>query len=183
MSKKVLIAILGWEDRFARGGEYNYDTFKFDECILFYYSDYLEQTKASLEYVSEFCKLRGVSLSTPDLQSENALKNWKSIEQVMGILSEREIEILLDISTTPRETLWTVLFFLKNAFSKMSFIYHKPMSYSEEWLSREPENPRLLFKHSGLITFEKSTLLFIVTGFDAERIKQLVNFYEPKKLC
>lgn len=182
MSKKVLISILGWEDRFEKGCEYDYNNYKFDECILFYYKDYFEQTKTSFEYVSKFCKLNGVSLAMPKLNSEDALENWKTIEDVMEILGEREIEILFDISTPPRETLWTILFFLKKAVSKMPYIYHKPHSYSEDWLSREPGNPRLLFKHSGLIRFEKSTLPFIVTGFDTERIKQLIGFYEPKKI-
>jgi hypothetical protein len=55
------------------------------------------------------------------------------------------------------------------------------MQYADDWLSREPDNPRLLLKHSGIMAFGKPTMLVIITGFDPERTRQLINFYEPKR--
>ena len=61
-------------------------------------------------------------------------------------------------------------------------MYHQPYKYSNEWLSRDAELPRLLFKHSGIVSIEKQTLLVIITGFDLERTKQLVYFYNPSRV-
>lgn len=182
MSKKVLLIVLGWEDRFTKGFEYDFENHGFDQCFLLCYKEYVDETLKSLNHIESFCLKNNISLTKSYLENSNALYNWKEIETITETLNEREIELLIDISTMPRETLWTVLFFLKKSFKKIPFIYHKPSTYSEDWLSREPESPRLLFKHSGIIKFERSTLLFILTGFDNERIKQLITFYDPKKI-
>lgn len=181
MKNKALITVLGWEDRFFEGIKYNFERFGVSKIYLFCYTEYADVTQKSFIQVQSFGINNHIEIIRFELQNSNALFNWKEIQKCITNILDKKDEIILDISTTPRETLWTILFFLRQHNIDIPFVYHKPRSYSEEWLSREPESPRLLFKHSGLMTFDRPTLLFIVTGFDSERINQLVSFYEPKK--
>jgi hypothetical protein len=80
----------------------------------------------------------------------------------------------------PRSIIWMLMFFLKQKHKKITAIYHKPEVYNEEWLSKEPSVPNLLFKHSGIIEFEKKTTLFVLAGYDEDRVIQLINYYEPQ---
>jgi hypothetical protein len=180
MVKKTLITILGWEDRFRKGFQFDFENYKFNQCLVFIYKQYQIVTAESYNELFKFCKFNEIEIIVHELENENALGNWLVIQSAIEKILDNGNQIILDISTTPRETLWTILFFLKQKLTSITYIYHKPLRY-DEWLSREPENPRLLFKHSGIMSFDKPTLLFAFTGFDIERIIQLVNFYEPKK--
>ncbi|MFQ8971721.1 MAG: hypothetical protein ACLR6V_02625 [Bacteroides uniformis] len=94
----------------------------------------------------------------------------------------REDNVFLDITTMSRNIIWASLFFFREAFKQITIIYHKPNSYSDTWISKEPETPRLLFKHSGIIELGLPTYLIIITGYDPERTRQVLGYYEPQKV-
>jgi hypothetical protein len=82
----------------------------------------------------------------------------------------------------PRSIIWTLFFFFKQKYEQVTVIYHKPESYSDTWLSKDPDIPQLLFKHSGIIEFGKPTALFVLAGYDEDRVTQLINYYEPQNI-
>ena len=152
MTTKTIIAVLGWEDRFIEGFKVDYQTFAFNKFILFRYAEYTDITQQNYNIITKFCSDNNIEFICYVLSYEKTISNW-------ALLSDA----------------------LLNDFIEVDFVYHKPISYSDDWLSREPDKPRLLLKHSGIIDLGKQTLLFILTGFDPERTRQLINFYEPKK--
>ena len=60
------------------------------------------------------------------------------------------------------------------------YVYHRPESYDPEWLSRDPGRPRLVYKLSGIASLGRPICLIITTGFDPERTRQLMWYYEPR---
>src|SRR5690606_27504202 len=84
----------------------------------------------------------------------------------------------------PRETIWTILYFLKMKTKSTKYIYHKPKSYdnTESGLTKNHKNPRLLFKHSGIFDINKKLVIFIITGFDHNRMNLLIDHFEPDKV-
>ena len=69
------------------------------------------------------------------------------------------------------------------------FIFYNPKSGSSavsythlDVYKRQPETPRLLFKHSGIIELGLPTYLIIITGYDPERTRQVLGYYEPQKV-
>ena len=53
-------------------------------------------------------------------------------------------------------------------------------SYDPEWLSRDPSRPRLVYKLSGVATLGRPICLIITTGFDPDRTRHLMWYYEPR---
>lgn len=180
MANRTLITVLGWEDRSVNGFIEDFKKYSFEESIIFCYEDYSNVTETNLLKLENFKSEGRFNLNKHFLHSDQYIKNWETISSVITSIPIAN-ELIIDITTIPREVIWIILFFAKERFSKIEYIYHRPLSYSNDWLSREPENPRLLLKHSGVVEFDRPTLLFIITGFDPERTRQLIYFFEPKK--
>ena len=62
--------------------------------------------------------------------------------------------------------------------SCIQYVYHRPESYGE-WLSRDPEKPRLVYKMSGFARLGARTVLLVLAGYDTDRTQQLITFFEP----
>ena len=80
----------------------------------------------------------------------------------------------------PRDIIWQVFAFGEHMKCSLKYVYHRPGDYNKEWLSRDPERPRLVYRLSGEAEFGRPTTLIILTGYDVRRTEQLIRFYEPK---
>ena len=108
-------------------------------------------------------------------------ERWHSLDRFVQNIAV-DTNLYIDITTMPRNIIWTLFFFCKQKIKQISILYHTPENYSTEWLTKDPDMPQLLFKHSGIIEFGKPTTLFILSGFDEDRVVQLVNYYEPQNV-
>ena len=82
----------------------------------------------------------------------------------------------------PRDVIWQTLWLLKRCSSEIRVVYHRPKGYGD-WLSRDPRRPRLVFKMSGISAIGKRTALVITAGYDFDRVRHLIDFYEPAFVC
>ncbi len=88
-------------------------------------------------------------------------------------------DVLLNISTMPREAIWTSLWMLESLSAKIKYVYFKPGAYNDKWLTRDPGTPRLVLKLSGIAQPGRPTALVVITGYDTQRVEQLRSEYEP----
>ena len=184
-NKKTLISVLGWEDRFYKGIEYDFSTYNVDHLLLLVYQDYFNRDnfklimKSNLDKISEICESSNITLKLINLNYSDEIENYNKI----GILKD-EIsylntkDILIDITTIPREVIWNILSFSLSMSTSVELIYHKPKDY-DSWLCKNFEKPLLQMGHSGISKFGIQTALIVITGFEAERTKQLINHFEP----
>ena len=107
--------------------------------------------------------------------------SWKDLRERIEKAVVSDDLITLDISTMPREVIWSVCHMLSQRRALIQYIYNKPNKYGD-WLSRDPGRPRLLYRLAGIQNPGRPTALVVQTGYDVERVKQLVRFYEPDKL-
>jgi hypothetical protein len=178
----MLISVLGWEDRFIKGAKNTIDKYDFERILLFKYCHYEEFTNANFNKLKHYCRDE-IDLNIVEFKDDIPVNKWNQIRQYFVDNNLIYKRVLLDITTMPRDVIWTVLYFLllkKNDKTTIDFIYHKPKKYSKTWLTKVPGEPRMLFKHSGITKLGLPTALLILTGFDIERVKQLVYKYEPK---
>lgn len=183
MTKATYITVLGWEDRYILGLKQSFQEYSFEKVILFVFEDYRHYTSENLVSTHEFLQSISVELIEISVWNNDLLASWKSIAEWFQQQNYSDIpRFIVDLSTIPRETLWSVLYWFSKDRLEFDYVYYPPMEYSGSWLSQEPEKPRLLFKHSGEIFFERQTCLFVFSGFDPERVRQLYEFYEPKML-
>ena len=171
-----------WEERSLLGFEKDIETFNVDRLILFENANPINSNRIApiIARIEETCNNMRISYENILLELENA-SAWGVIKNLVESFNSED-SIQIDICTMSRNLIWALLFFLKEMVKKVVIVYHQPNRYSNEWLSRDAKLPRLLYKHSGLVSIDKKTLLVIITGFDVERTKQLVYFYNPSKV-
>ena len=178
----ILIVYPSWEERSALGFDKDIESTKFDRVILFENAAPINSEKISpiIAVIERKCNDSKINYDKVILDF-NSASCWGELKNQMASIN-RDDCITLDICTMSRNLIWALLFFLKEIVPSVEIVYHQPYKYSNEWLSRDAELPRLLFKHSGIVSIEKQTLLVIITGFDLERTKQLVYFYNPSRV-
>ncbi len=173
-----IIAVLGWEERFVEGIQKSLNKFNSSTLHLIVFKEYESYSLENLLKVQTICDEKKVKLDKLELSYQNPVDSWRQLERLVTSKLVNTENIVLDISTMPRETIWGLLFFLQKSSKQIHYIYHKPLKYGD-WLCKEPDRPRLLYKHSGIAEFGRRTALMILTGYDYDRTNQLVRFYEP----
>lgn len=184
LQSDVIVTVASWEDRFILGLE---ELIKKDrpKCVLmFSYSEYDHLSKDNIEAATELCKSYDSTLISHKLNFATPLETWKAVIPAVEELIEKNkpVTLTLDISTMPREIIWIICDLLNTKAVKAQYAYHRPTGYAEDWLSRDPGRPRFVYKLSGICKLGAPTTLVILSGFDVERAKQLVRFYEPENL-
>lgn len=178
----TIITVASWEERFRLGLENIKQSLTPKRVIIFYYYEYEQWSKENREAISKVCSSDNCSVIESRLYFNNSVKTWKTIaSSIQDNVINGEL-VTLDISTMPREAIWIISDCLRRKKCDVQYIYNKPMSYAEDWLSRDPERPRFVFRLSGISRLDAPTTLLVITGFDSERTKQLVRYYEPRNL-
>jgi len=180
--RQILILFPSWEERTHLGFKKYITKYHFDKIYIIekLHSINSKETTESLLRIKNICETENLETETIYLDNEskqtfNSLKSF--IESI-----ETGSQVFLDITTMSRNIIWSLLFFLKHKQRTINIIYCTPYEYSDEWISRDPSKPKLLFKHSGIIDLDLKNCLIIVTGFDTDRTKQLVKYFEPHKI-
>lgn len=175
----ILITFASWEERFALGFEKNLATYKPREVLLYYLDGYADWTDAAREAAAAECKTANMRFTQLKLSVDDAAQNWKSIGKTIDATVGQESRVAVDMTTMPREYIWMILWFLDRDARNVSYVYHCAQQHAGDWLSRDPQRPRLVFKMSGTARLGAKTLLVVLAGFDPERTAQLMGFFEP----
>jgi len=179
-AKKYLISVVSWEDRFNEGLPVLLDKLKPQKIILFYYAEYLEKTQQVLDDLIKQEKTEAFDSEYTKIYFTDLSKTWlKILDQLEEIKSDDEV--VFDITTAPREFIWMALNILKHKKTKVSCFYHEPNGYGD-WQSCNPKKPRVVYKLGGVTQLGKSTRLLISTGYDLDRVQQMITYYEPEKI-
>lgn len=173
-----LITVAGWEERFIESLKDNLGKEVVSNLILLRASEYKEPTNLHVEKVRKICEQEKIPLVIIEFYISNNITTWVTLEEELQISPASKV--LFDISTAPREIIWFIQHFLEQNNSSTDYVYGKPQQYGA-WLSKDPGTPRFVFYHSGITKLSSPTALLIISGFDLERAKQLINFFEPKK--
>ena len=184
MSTDFLITFGSWEGRFLLGLEQSLADFEVGSVLSFYYSEYDERTAANRKKGRSICNERGISLDMRSLSIETPVENWRSvINGVQEFARKGKVGgAIIDISTMPREIIWYICWVLGKRKVSAQYVYYSPESYGEGWLSRDPRAPRLVYKLAGVAKPERRTALLVTAGFDPDRARRLVNWFEPDRL-
>lgn len=177
--KKILISAISWEERFSLGLNKNIEENNIDNYLFIKYTGDNKHTdpinESTMKLIDDLKERKKIIKF-----SKNPVKNWflleKELKTIDGIIT-------VDISTMKRETIFWLFYFMRINTRSFRYLYFSPEKYcSDKPLSREPLKPRFLLKHSGIFDIDKQTLVVILTGFDVERTKQIIHFYEPSKI-
>lgn len=176
-----ILTCTGWEERFFGSINSFCKEGMFDKLINFNVTEFSEEITPNLH------KLRTLIDSQSLIEKEISLADdsatWLLIEDLFHSLKIEEKSILIDITTMPRFLIWFLMHFSSTLSNKLTVNYFKPESYEIcDWLTSDAAAPRLVFKHSGIHLPDQQTVLVIQSGFDIERVNQLIYSYEPAKV-
>ncbi len=179
----VIVAVASWEPRFALGMERTLAACATRRVLLYFVREYGTRTTAARE------KLQSVMENYPDVECDeheiefgSPSAMWRLLEEDLGPRQMAGRRVLVDLTTMPREVIWAALFWLEAAGAAVKYVYNRPCTYAEDWLARDPENPRLVYKLAGALEVGRPTALLAVTGFDENRCRQAIEFYEPSRV-
>jgi hypothetical protein len=176
-----LIIVASWEDRFVLGLERTLNALQVSSVIVLFSEEYQIRTQENRDKAQALCGAKGVRFVAHEFKYRDAVQTWKSIQALFPSVLRRGQKVLFDISTSPRDLIWFALHHLAALGCVIHYVYYRPGSYGE-WQSRDADVPRLIFKRSGVALPDRKTAILATTGFDADRIVQIVNIYEPALL-
>ena len=182
MSRELLITFASWEDRFRLGLGRDLRDADADQVLVFGFKSYAERTAKNRRAVELACRKSKVEYMVVWLDVDDPASNWETVNRAIGTAGAGCSGMLLDVSTMPREIIWYVMWQVEQAGLNLRYVYHSPKTYGEDWLSRNPQAPRLVYKLSGLSAASVRTALLVIVGFDLQRVKRLVGWFEPAKL-
>ena len=183
MKNNIIYICPSWEERTLLGFERSLSDLDPIKVVSIQKENPINGTEISrnIEKLQDLCKQRNITYKELLWSNSPAINNLN----LDNYLKEEVLDghnIHIDISTMPRDIIWTFLSLFKHYENHVNIRYYEPDSYNEIWLSKEPYSPRLLLRHSGIIVMGKPTCVIVITSFDVERTKQIVSKFEPQKV-
>lgn len=177
MNEKVLITLLSWEERYLLGLKNTINSDDPNLVIVLKFDSYSEWKNENLKLTSELLSQK--NLLIVDIDVSNPVKIWTELKRVF---TEHclEKDVIIDISTMTREVIWYSLYNCKVNNNNVKYVYNTPKEYPCEWVSRDPDRPRLLYKMSGISKLGVPSLLMVTGGYDLQRIDNLIFNFEPR---
>lgn len=189
MKSPTFIAFGSWEERFLLGAKHLCGDGAVTQIIIPYAVEYAERTEPNRTALRDFAKECGLPYEEFPIALSTSIGCWTGLSQAIPAKLGADRDVLLDISTFPREAIWYVLHILDALGSTITWRYHRPRPNDPEtpdtppsygtWLSRNAQSPRVLLKRSGVALPGRKTCIVALAGFDTERLAQLIEKYEP----
>ncbi|WP_028875884.1 hypothetical protein [Teredinibacter turnerae] len=177
-SYDLLISCASWEERSEKSILFHQEKNQFDWLLLFGVEEF-----SHLYGKTYFDKEKLINGEIQYISSFDDVATWKRIQNLFDENNIYQKNVLFDVSTMPRYLIWYLLHFLVSKTNQITYCYFSPEKYEEcDWLTEEPMSPRLVLKHSGIHLPNRNTILVVQSGFDTERVSQLINVYEPEKV-
>lgn len=181
MSAATLLTFGSWEPRFILGASHLYSGGAIRRVIVPFAEEYAERTQQNRNDLRKLIEDSGGAYADFPTTLATSIDCWRALSQKIPELLGSERDVLLDISTGPREAIWYILHILCALGCAVTWRYYRPApdSYARDWLSRNAQSPRVLLKRSGIALPGRKTCIIALAGFDTERLAQLIEKYEP----
>jgi len=178
MTYNTYIIFSSWEDRFIKTFENDTLNYKFNKIILLNYNNghNLDLKQSNIDKIKT---LNSDNVDIVNIEINNDVANWKQLNKIFK--ENINGNVLLNISTMPRNIIYYCLHFLDNFNYQYNTIYYNAIKHDEK-LTQSPLTPNLILQHSGIFHSDKKTLLVVSLGYDEKRIYQVYNYFEPKKI-
>lgn len=176
---EAVVAVAGWEERFALGVETDITAHTPRRLLVIVFAEYEEQTRMNRLRIKGFCEARALKYAEINVRRRAPAEVWQQLHQAFAETRFNGKQVLVDITTMPREVIWWSFRALQSVNAHVSYIYYKPGAYAPGWVTRDTERPRLVYQSSGVSEFGKDTCLLLVSGFDTDRAAQMLQFFEP----
>ncbi|TDA62489.1 hypothetical protein E0765_11810 [Sulfuricurvum sp. IAE1] len=174
------ITFVSWEDRFAESLKNDLKNHPDIQQIYFFYfldEQFFTKTQKYVDTLESIVNNNDVTLKKASFSFKNYLETWKAIANKIEDLTSTD-EVILNISTMPRNIIFTMLHFMDQKVANYEVTYYSPFTHGEN-LTKNPSKPQMILQHGGIMYPEKKTALIVILGHDIKRVYQLFNYFEP----
>ena len=179
----ALVTVVSWEPRFVLGLKRTLQRCSARRILAYFIGEYGDRTEEARHALQKMLKEHPeVALKEQEITFGEPGAAWRMLEKDLGPTAEIGEAVLVDLTTMPREIIWSTLFWLEAGEVNVHYVYNRPKTYATDWLARDPNDPRLVYKLAGTLEVGRPTALVAVTGFDEKRCWQAVEFYEPARV-
>jgi len=150
---------------------------KVEGVILFYNKEYEKDIAKHRKQLPQDISYKELSVDDPVATTDALIEAVKSIPP--------NSNVVIDITTFTRESLLILLRvtnLIKHNVDSVTLLYTPANSMSNDWLSRGVSEFRSVIGYPGNISPDKPLHLVVMTGFEVERARQLIDEYEPVKI-
>src|SRR5688572_10651543 len=123
---RLVVSTVSWEPRFMAGFPRLVERQQPTHVQLLQYIEWKEWTAAALMSAVKACEGHGIVPEVLELSLDDPLSSWQKFRSAIERADWCGASALVDITTMPREALWTVFRFLERAEAKVSYAYHEP---------------------------------------------------------
>ena len=125
--------------------------------------------------LKKVCTEKNIEYISICLGVNKPAENWRIVLEAVKTAIQGQRGVLVDISTMPREIIWYVLWQIEQSSVTGRYVYYSPENYGDDWLSRDPQPPRLVYKLSGLASPLAKTAILVTVGFDFQAGKKAIE--------
>ena len=175
----LIVTMASWEPRFILGMERTLEQYSSRRLLVYFVNEYEARTREARTRLKFIANQHRIELTEKNVSFRSPDKTWHLLGKDLGPSSNAGSRVLMDLTTMPREVIWSALFWLEASLATVCYVYNHPLDYGTGWLARDPNDPRLVFKLSGELELGRPTALVAVTGFDSDRCRQAIEFFEP----
>lgn len=150
---------------------------KISNVILFYNKEFAVETLRYREKAPDKASFFELSTFDPIVTTDALIEAVRSISP--------SDKVVIDITTFTRESLLIllrVLEFTKCDVGSVSLLYTPASFMNEDWLSHGVLKFRSVIGYPGGLSPDKQLHLVVMTGFEVERARKLIDEYEPAKI-
>ena len=179
----AVVTVASWEPRFLLGLRRILAENSVSRICAYYLREYGDRTREVRRELNQVASQYGVlKVEERELAFGEPVETWNRLQQDFGKSGEVGSAVLVDLTTMPREIIWSTLFWLEASGTETHYVYNRPSGYGTGWLAKDPDEARLVYKLAGVQEVGRPTALVAVTGFDENRCRQAVEFYEPARV-
>jgi hypothetical protein len=142
----TIVTVASWEDRFLLGFKRMLAEEQVRHAYVFYYEEFAKRTEKARSSVARLCSRARIKIEILPLKYENPVQSWTAARNFCEGRRTQIRHVLLDISTMPRDLIWILLSFFRELNVHGTYVYNMPKGYHSKWLSRDPGDPRLIYK-------------------------------------
>ena len=148
-SVDCVVTVASWEDRFLLGTQRVLEQWRPLRLQMYCYKEYSEWSEENRNKVTQTCRDLGVAVTPRELSFDTPADNWRLLHDDL-LSSEfvaRRCSWTLRLSAQHN---WSSPFFLQSNGCRIHYVYNRPQTYNEEWLSRILSGPLVLsFRGNG----------------------------------
>ena len=110
---RFIVSVASWESRFLLGSQKLLASLKPEVFLMSYCEEYAQLSLDNRTKIQKYCENNNIKFVDKALSFKDPVTSWKTIKKFLSSNGIENQEVTIDISTMPRETIWSSLSFLE----------------------------------------------------------------------